>query len=144
LAAYAAHGYEPPTDFSRWSRFLAAGTARRGTRTIRLAGETANGLRAARGWRADASKNNAIEEADRLHSENELRRMRRAVGVFAVLTASTTVGAHFTKGAFRVVLVVLSGLFVIVGTWVALWASLLGSIDNPSGSAQEPWVAPHG
>jgi hypothetical protein len=57
LGAYAAHEYEPPTGFSRLSRFLAAGTARRGTRTIRLAVEAVKGLRAARVWLADASSN---------------------------------------------------------------------------------------
>jgi hypothetical protein len=35
---------------------------------------------------------------------------------------------------FRVALVVLLGLFVIIATWVALWASLFGSINNPDDS----------
>jgi hypothetical protein len=36
LAAYDAKGYEAPSDFSRISRFAAANTGRRGTRTVRL------------------------------------------------------------------------------------------------------------
>ena len=53
LAAYRAHGYEPSSDFSRWSRFIAAGQARRGTRTLRLFIEAVSGLRAARRWWVD-------------------------------------------------------------------------------------------
>ena len=33
LAAYQANGYEPPSDYSRWSRFLSAGTGRQGHQT---------------------------------------------------------------------------------------------------------------
>jgi hypothetical protein len=50
LDSYAAHGYDPPSDFSRVSRFISAGTGRRGTRTGRLAYETGTGLRAAWKW----------------------------------------------------------------------------------------------
>jgi hypothetical protein len=55
LAAYADHGHEPPSDFSWWSRFIAAGTGRRGTRSIRLVRELFNGLRAVEERLADSS-----------------------------------------------------------------------------------------
>jgi hypothetical protein len=132
LAAYAARGYEPPTDFSWWSRVLAAGTGRRGTRTVRLAAEAARGLGAARERLADASTTDSLSETDRLHNEKELRGMRRGVGVFVALAVSAAVGAHLTKGTVRAVLVGLSGGLVMLAAWVALWASLLGSIRRTS------------
>lgn len=65
LAAYQAHGYEPPSDFSRWSRLIAAGTARRGTRTVRLLIETVSGLRAARRWWVDQRDDSADDDSAR-------------------------------------------------------------------------------
>jgi hypothetical protein len=50
LAAYDAKGYAAPTDFSRISRFAAANTARRGTRTARLLIEIVGSLHAVRRW----------------------------------------------------------------------------------------------
>ena len=76
LAAYQNKGYEAPTDFSRISRFVAAGTARRGTRTARSLIEIVGSIRAARRWAED----NAISEDSRLHNQEELRRIRRSAG----------------------------------------------------------------
>jgi hypothetical protein len=50
LAAYRAHGVEPRSDFSRVARFLAAGSAQRGTRTLRLLQELGSGVRALGRW----------------------------------------------------------------------------------------------
>jgi hypothetical protein len=61
--------------------------------------------------------------------------MRRTVGVFVVLAVSAAGAACFAKGLLRVVLVILSGLFAVVAVWIALWTSLLGSINNPRVSA---------
>lgn len=49
LAAHESHGVEPTSDYARLSRFLAAGTARRGRR-IKLTKEAALGLRDAKRW----------------------------------------------------------------------------------------------
>ena len=50
LAAYEKAGIDPKTDFARLSRFLAAGTATKGTRHVRLLGETVSAVVAARKW----------------------------------------------------------------------------------------------
>jgi len=52
LDAYAARGWEPPSDFAWVSRFIAAATARRG-RGVRRALESGRAIRAARSWLRD-------------------------------------------------------------------------------------------
>lgn len=49
-AAFEQAGIDPKTDFSRASRFLAANTAPRGSRYLRLLAESASALAAAKKW----------------------------------------------------------------------------------------------
>jgi hypothetical protein len=126
LAVYAVKGYEAPSDFSRISRFAAANTARRGTRTVRLLIEIVAGLRAARGW---AERN--IPEKDDPGNQKELGRMRRSTGALTALAIATAAGAYFTKGPIRLSLVVLSTLLGLLAAWVGLWAAAIGSVVRP-------------
>ena len=125
-------GYEAPTDFSRISRFLAASTARRGTRTARLLIEIVGVLRAARGWAE------TISESHRLENQKELRRMRRSAGVLTALAISTAVGAYFARGFIRLGLAVLSALLGVLAAWVGLWVSAIGFITRPRRSGVDP------
>jgi hypothetical protein len=133
LAAYDAKGYEAPTDFSRISRFVAANTARRGTRTVRVLVEIVGALRAARRW---AEKN--ISQSDSLENRKELGRMRRSAGVLTVLALSTVVGAHFTRGFIRLGCAVLSVLLGIVAAWVGLWVSAISSVTRSPRRGGDP------
>jgi hypothetical protein len=134
LAAYDAKGYEAPSDFSRISRFAAANTARRGTRTIRLISETVGSLGAARRW---AEKN--IPESDH-HPENEkeLGRMRRTVGILTALAATAAVSAYFTRSFVRLGLVLFSVLLGALAAWVGLWASIIGLFTSSRRSGADP------
>jgi hypothetical protein len=133
LAAYDAKGYVAPSDFSRISRFAAASTARRGTRTARVLIEIVGSLRAARTW---AERN--ISENDHPDNEKELGRMRRSAGTFAALAATAAVGAYFTRGFIRLGLVVLSTLLWVLAAWVGLWASVIGWIIPSRRSGTDP------
>jgi hypothetical protein len=64
LDAYAAHGYETETDYSRTSRFLAAGSARKATRTARLLIESASALTAAKRWVTALGSQHHTEHVD--------------------------------------------------------------------------------
>jgi hypothetical protein len=124
LAAYGAKGYVAPSDFSRISRFAAAGSARRGTRTVRLLSETVGSVRAARNWADDN-----IPENDRADNEKELGRMRRSAGTLSALAVTAALSAHFTRGFLRVGLILLSVLLGALAAWVGLWVSALGLIS---------------
>jgi hypothetical protein len=126
LAAYSAKGYVAPSDFSRISRFAAAGSARRGTRTVRLLAETVGSLRAARQW---AEEN--IPENGHADNEKELGRMRRSAGTLSALALAAAVGARFTRGFLRLGLVFLSVLLGALAAWVGLWVSTIGLITAP-------------
>jgi hypothetical protein len=129
LAAYQAHGYEPPSDFSRWSRFIAAGTARRGTRAVRLVGEAVGGLRAARRWTPEFTDQDfpapdrrprpvARQEA---RNKAELRRLGLAAAGYGAVAGAAAAGAYRTNGAARVVLAVVAAFFATAAAWVTLW-----------------------
>jgi hypothetical protein len=133
LAAYESKGYEAPTDFSRISRFVAAGSARRGTRTARFLIEMVGSIRAMRRW----GGNRAIPEDNRLHIQKELGRMRISAGVFTTLAVAAAVGSFFTRGFVRFGLIVLSILLSGMAAWVGLWASALGSITPLRCSAHD-------
>jgi hypothetical protein len=126
LAAYDAKGYEAPSDFSRISRFVAANTARRGTRTVRLLAEIVGSLRAARRW---AEKN--VPENAHPDNQGELGRMRRTAGSLTALATTAAVSAYFTRGFIRLGLVLISVLLGALAAWVGLWASTIG-LFNPS------------
>ena len=127
LAAYDAKGYVAPSDFSRISRFAAANTARRGTRTIRLISEMVRSLHAVRSW---AEKN--ISESDH-HPDNEkeLGRMRRTAGILTALATTAAVSAYFTRSFVRLGFVLFSVLLGALAAWVGLWASIIG-VFTPS------------
>jgi hypothetical protein len=119
LDAYAACGYVAPSDFSRVSRFIAAGTGHRGTRTFRLLAEGLRGLRAAY---------NRIPAAP-AQNERELGRMVRALlhllrpfAVHAILAAGAALGAYFASGILRVILIVLAVLLSAIIAWGVLLA----------------------
>jgi hypothetical protein len=62
LDAYAARGWEPPSDLAWVSRFIAAATARR-RRGVRLALESGRAIRAARNWlREPANRADGAED----------------------------------------------------------------------------------
>lgn len=146
LAAYAAHGYEPPSDHSRLSRFIAASTGRRGTRTIRLLVEALRGLRAARKWtppapdEADGARrrfrrHQESEESIEARNKRELRGAFRALAVCAILAVGAALGAYFASGIFQVILIVLAILLSAIAAWGGLWtlvASILVGIDRRS------------
>lgn len=133
LAAYDAKGYEAPSDFSRISRFAAANTARRGTRTIRLLSEIVGSIRAARRW---AEKN--ISENEHPDNERELGRMRRSAGTLSALALSAAVGVYFTRGFTRIGLALLSVLLGALAAWVGLWASTIGLLVPSHRSGVDP------
>jgi hypothetical protein len=133
LAAYDAKGYEAPGDFSRISRFAAANSARRGTRTIRLLREIVGSLRAARRW---AEKN--IPENERPDNERELGRMRRSAGTLSALALTAAVGAYFTRGFIRIGLALFSVLLGALAAWVGLWASTIGLLAPSHRSGVDP------
>jgi hypothetical protein len=133
LAAYHNKGYEAPTDFSRISRFIAAGTARRGTKTARSLIEIVGSIRAARRWAEDS----AIPGDSRLQNQKDLRRMRRGAGAFTTLATATAVGVYFTRGFIRLGLIVLTILLSIAAAWVGLWASAIGLITPPRRSSRD-------
>jgi hypothetical protein len=134
LAAYDAKGYEAPSDFSRISRFVAANTARRGTRTIRLISEIVGSLRAAQRW---AEKN--FPESDRHPDhEKELGRIRTTASTLTALAATAAVGAYFTRGFIRLGLVLLSLLLGALAAWTGLWASTIGLITPSRRSGVDP------
>jgi len=134
LAAYDAKGYQAPTDFSRLSRFAAASTARRGTRTVRLISELVGSLRAARKW----AEENAEEIGHHPGNEEELGRMRRTTGILTALATTAAVGACFTRGFIRLGLVFLSVLLGTFAAWTGLWASAIGLITRPRRPGGEP------
>jgi hypothetical protein len=126
LAAYDAKGYEAPSDFSRISRFAAANTARRGTRTIRLIREIVGSLRSARSW---AEKN--IPESEHYpDNEKELGRMRRTAGTWAALATTAALGAYFARGFIRLGFILLSLLLGALAAWIGMWASTIGLITS--------------
>ena len=127
LAAYEDKGYEAPSDFSRISRFVAAGTGRRGTRTARLLIEMAEGLRAAGRWLQDS----ALPDDNGRQNQKELGRIRISAAAFTALAASAAVGAYFTRGVIRFGFVVLSTLLAALGAWGGLWAWAIGLIIRP-------------
>jgi hypothetical protein len=133
LAAYAAKGYEAPSDFNRISRFVAASTAHRGTRTVRLSIEIVESLRAARRW---AKRN--IPESDHPDNEKELGRMRRSAGAFTALATTAAVGAYCTRGFPRLVLVVFTTVFGVLAAWVGLWVTAINSITSSRPSVADP------
>jgi hypothetical protein len=133
LAAYDAKGYAAPTDFSRISRFAAANTARRGTRTARLLIEVVGSLHAVRRW---AERN--ISDNDHPENEAELGRMRRSAGALTALAASAALGAYFTRGFIRLGLVVIATLLAVLAAWVGLWASAVGLITPHHRSRDDP------
>jgi len=133
LAAYEDKGYEAPSDFSRISRFVAAGTGRRGTRTARLLIEMAESLRAAGRWAEDS----AIPDDNGRQNQRELGRIRRSATAFTALAASAAVGAYFTRGFIRFGFVVLSTLLAALGAWGGLWAWAIGLITHPRRSARD-------
>jgi hypothetical protein len=133
LAAYEDKGYEAPSDFSRISRFVAAGTARRGTRTARLLIEMVESLHAAGRW----AEESAAPGDNGRQNQKELGRIRRSAAAFTALTASAAVGAYFTRGFIRLGVVVLSTLLATMGAWVGLWAWAIGLITRPRGSARD-------
>jgi hypothetical protein len=133
LAGYEDKGYEAPSDFSRVSRFVAAGTGRRGTRTPRLLIEMAESLRAAGRW----AEGSAIPDDNGQRNEKELGRIRRSAGAFTALAASAAVGAYFTRGFIRIGFAVLSTLLAALGAWVGLWAWAIGLIAQPRRSARD-------
>lgn len=128
LAAYQAHGYEPPSDFSRWSRFIAAGTARRGTRTPRMLFEAVSGLRALRRWTpgpaADepppAPARSSDDDQD-AHNRSEVRKLGRATAVYGFVAAATATGAYLTSGVLSVLLAVVAALFAAITAWMVFW-----------------------
>jgi hypothetical protein len=129
LASYEAHGYEPPSDFSRWSRFLAAGTARRGTRTVRLLNEAVSGLHAARRWspglRDDQDPSLPASLPGRggedEHNKSELRKMGLAAAGYGAVALLAAAGAYFSNGILSVVLAVIAAFFAAIAAWVMLW-----------------------
>jgi hypothetical protein len=129
LVAYQAHGYEPPSDFSRWSRFIAAGTARRGTRTVRLVGEAVSGVRAARRWTPESTDQDfpvpdrrprpvARQEA---RNKAELRKLGLAAAGYGAVAGAAVAGAYCTSGTAHVALAAVAALFAAIAAWVTLW-----------------------
>jgi hypothetical protein len=134
LAAYEDKGYEAPSDFSRISRFVAAGTGRRGTRTARLLIEMAESLRAAGRWLEDSAtpdENGRQNQKELGRNEKELGRIRRSVAGFTALAVSAAVGAYFTRGFIRFGFVALSTLLAALGAWGGLWAWAIGLLTRP-------------
>lgn len=139
LSAYHGYGYEPPSDYSRWSRFLSAGTGRRGTRTLRLLAETARGLDAARKKTA-ATSDEALEADSRMLLPDgddvsadmavELRSVRRAFAAYAALSVAAVAGAYFTSGIARIVLMIVAVLLAAIATWVGLWTRAMGLLAS--------------
>jgi hypothetical protein len=148
VAGYEARGYDPHSDFSRISRFVAAGNARHGTRTIRLAVETVRGLRAVQRWTPPPPLGRSGETlspaASQLlgrwndHRARELRRIRRTASVFATLTAAAVAGSFFAKGSARLLLRILVAPFAAMTAWMGLWAAGVGLLDRISRNDPRP------
>jgi hypothetical protein len=132
LTAYEDKGYEAPSDFSRISRFVAAGTGRRGTRTARLLIELAESVRAAGRW----AEESAVPD-DHEQNQTELGRIHRSVAAFTALAVSAAVGAYFTRGFIRFGFVVTATLLAALGAWGGLWAWAIGLITQPRRSARD-------
>lgn len=144
LSAYEAHGYEPASDFSRWSRFIAAGTARRGTRTARLLIETVAGIRAARRWHPAPSPaqdpprtEQHSDSDDETHNRSELRRLGRATAAYGLVAAAFAAAAYFTSGILSTVLAVIAGLFAAITAWMVLWYVGLSILSGVARSASQ-------
>jgi hypothetical protein len=126
-AAYRRHIYEPPSDFSRWSRFMAAATARRGARTVRLVGEAVSGLRAARRWTPEpADQDVPVPDRrpgyarEKAREDSGLKRLSLAAAGYGAVALAATTGAYFTGGIARIVLAIIAAFFGASAAWVTL------------------------
>jgi hypothetical protein len=136
LDSYEAHGYEPPSDFSRWSRFLAAGTARRGRRTVRLLNEVVSGLRAARRWSPGLPDDQEPgPSGEDKHNESELRKMGLAAARYGAVALVAAAGAYFSGGILSVVLAVIAAFFAAMAAWVMLWYIAIDTLIHISRNA---------
>lgn len=138
LGAFAAHSEEPVSDFSRVSRFVAAGTARRGTRSFRLLRETASALRAARNWTPPPGSPFATSESDNTEGVDtdhgrDVWQVGLTLAACAALAVGAAVGAHFTRGIVRAFLLLLTTLLAVLTAWMGLWGGR-DRLPRPPGS----------
>lgn len=140
LRAFAEHGEDPQTDFSRTSRFVSAATARYGTRTVRLVSETVRGLAAARRYSDRLAQPAAatVTPATLVHrnearaaSPRSLRRLLSTVLASATLTATAVVAARRTRGPLRGALVLVASGVAAFSAWTALIAAVLSFFSRP-------------
>jgi hypothetical protein len=119
-SASAAHDLPFTSDFSRMSRFIAAGQARRGTRTIRLLAETVSGLRAAR------RRGPAL--APDTPNGQEIKKMRRTVAILWAAAVVFALLARTTTGVWRPVFALAGALLAVAATAVGVLTLLIDSL----------------
>lgn len=143
VAAYQTHGYEPPSDFSRWSRFIAAGNGRRGTRAFRLIVEGVSGLRAARRWTPKPTAAEPVARATELadddedaQNRSELRKLGRATAAYGLVATAAALGAYFARGIPSIALAVVAALFAAITAWMVLWYAGISILIRISRNAE--------
>ncbi|MCW2548683.1 MAG: hypothetical protein JWN96_3143 [Mycobacterium sp.] len=126
-AAAAAHDVATGSDFSRLSRFFAAGLGKRGTRTVRLLVESGRGLRAARRLGPPLAR----------ESENgrEIHGMRRALAAIWAAAAAAFVAARIASGGPRVAIATVAGFLAALGT---VFAALTYTVNSVTRAAGQP------
>lgn len=92
-AVFAEHGTPPPPGMTAWSRVIAAGAARPGTRLPRLLATGARAVAHAVRWSHEPPSS-----AGDAHNRHQTRAAYRAVGVVATVAMALTVAALFTSG----------------------------------------------
>jgi hypothetical protein len=128
--AFAANDVPVHSDFSRISRFIAAGQARRGTRTVRLVAESARGLRA-------AARLGPLPARD---SENgrELHRIHRSLGILCTAATAAFVAARLTTDGRRIAFAVVGGFLSLLTSVFAVLALAVGTIFRAAAVPTNP------
>jgi hypothetical protein len=106
------------------SRFLAAGTGRQGMRQIRLLMEAVRGLRAAINWVPSSSgkppADNTTSRQETVRNLRDVRRLLRELAVVVILLIGAVVGAYFTSGVLRVILIIVAIALFALAAWTGL------------------------
>jgi hypothetical protein len=134
LAAYRAHGVEPPSDFGRVTRFMSAGSARRGTRTLRLVWELGSGLRALERWAGEHANDDEvgarIDASASAENRGQRRRLHAAVTGCVALAVAAAGAGWKTTGTVRVLFAVAAAVIAALSACVGLLDFVIGLLDR--------------
>jgi hypothetical protein len=138
-AAYAAHGKPlPPFGLTTGSRIIAASTARRGTRRLRLLGLGGRAVARAVRWSREPATGAGA------HNRSELRRMYRTAGVLAGAAALLSGLAVASSGWRRLPCAVLAALSGAAAAWTAAVTTAVAQVarlEAGQGRTDEPEVS---